>query len=62
MRGKELKIPASTIDLNEADFGEYMEKIGALTGVPIPNPEAAGFISNTKPPFTAYDDHHGGGD
>lgn len=38
--GKEIKIPKSTAELNKIEFGEYMEKINALTGVEIPDNEA----------------------
>ena len=31
------ELPASTTDLDKITFGEYLEKINALTGVPIPN-------------------------
>jgi hypothetical protein len=46
VRGEEIKVPASTTELSKADFGEYMEKICALTEIPLPDPEAAGYISN----------------
>lgn len=36
--GKEIKIPGSTAKLSKADFGEYMERICAECGVPIPDP------------------------
>lgn len=38
--GKELKIPKSTTELSKIDFGAYMEKIAALTEIPIPDVEA----------------------
>lgn len=47
--GKEIKLPASTTDLDKSDFTIYLDKICALTNVPIPNPEDAGYISNTAP-------------
>jgi len=37
--GREFKIPASTKELSKGDFSEYLDKICAETGVPIPNPE-----------------------
>lgn len=39
----------STTELSKSEFTEYMDKICAMTEVPIPDPEAAGFISNRNP-------------
>lgn len=47
--GREVRLPASTTDLSKADFGEYLDKICALTNVPLPDPEAVGYISNYGP-------------
>ena len=44
VRGEELKVPASTTDLDKVAFGEYLDKICALTGVPLPDPIAAGYL------------------
>lgn len=33
----EIKIPSSTTDLDKSDFSEYLDKISALTNVPLPN-------------------------
>jgi len=35
--GKEIKIPRSTTELTKNEFSEYMDKISADTGVPIPD-------------------------
>lgn len=37
--GKEIKIPASTTKLSKIEMGEYMERICALTNIPIPELE-----------------------
>ena len=46
IKGKEteIKIPASTTKLSKIDMGDYMERICAETGVPIPDPALAGFV------------------
>lgn len=36
-RGKEIKIPASTTELDKIDFGSYLAKIERDTGVPSPD-------------------------
>lgn len=36
---KEIKVPMSTTELNKVEFSDYMEKICAETGVPIPDTE-----------------------
>lgn len=46
IRGEEIRLPASTTELSKADFGEYLDKIAALTEIPLPDREAAGFIPN----------------
>lgn len=37
--GKEIKIPMSTTELKKTAFGEYLDKIAAESGVPIPDTE-----------------------
>lgn len=44
--GKEVKMPRSTTELSKTEFGEYLDRICAETNVPLPDPEAAGFITN----------------
>jgi hypothetical protein len=47
--GKEIKIPKSTTQLTKIEFGDYLDKISAECGVPLPNKEdleAMGYISN----------------
>ncbi|MBS4082942.1 MAG: hypothetical protein KGZ73_05275 [Rhizobiales bacterium] len=46
IRGEEVKLPRSTTDLDKLEFTEYLDKIAALTGIPIPDPAAAGFTSD----------------
>lgn len=45
--GEEINIPASTKELSKFDMSEYMDKICALSGVPIPDVELAGYVSTT---------------
>jgi hypothetical protein len=44
--GEEIKLPASTTDLGKGEFTEYLDKICALTNVPLPDPIAAGYLPN----------------
>lgn len=46
IRGEDMKLPASTTDLDKVAFGEYLDRICALTNIPLPDPEAAGYITN----------------
>jgi hypothetical protein len=46
VRGEEIKLPSSTTDLDKSAFGQYLDKICALTNVPLPDPQEAGYISN----------------
>lgn len=51
IRGEEYKLPGSTRELDKAAFGNYLDKICALTNVPLPDPEAAGYITNYDRPI-----------
>jgi hypothetical protein len=44
IRGEEVKLPASTTELSKVEFGEYLDKICALTNVPLPDAELAGYL------------------
>ena len=46
--GKEIvfETDASTTDLSKIEMGEYLDRISALTEIPIPDPELAGYITN----------------
>ncbi len=36
--GKEVKIPTSTTELSKTDMGDYLDRISAMTEIPIPDP------------------------
>lgn len=40
----QLEVPMSTTELDKIQFGEYLDKICAMTNVPLPDPEAAGYL------------------
>src|SRR3954451_21381717 len=46
LNGEETRIAGTTKSLGKAEFGDYLDKISAETGVPLPDPQAAGFITN----------------
>lgn len=46
VNGEEIKIPSSTTDLDKVAFGEFLDKLSAEIGIPLPNVEEAGYISN----------------
>jgi len=46
IQGEEIKLPRSTTDLSKGEFTEYLDKICALTNIPLPDPKAAGYIPN----------------
>jgi len=48
IQGKEIEVktPRSTTTLSKLEFVEYLDKISAMTGVPVPSPAEAGYITN----------------
>jgi len=42
--GETFAVTSSTRNLDKIAFGEYLDKISALTGVPLPDPKDAGFL------------------
>lgn len=44
--GKARTITKSTTSLTKLEMGEYLDKICAMSGVPLPDPQEAGYISN----------------
>lgn len=46
--GEEIKLPATTTELSKAEMGEYLDKIASLVNIPLPDPEAAGYINEYK--------------
>jgi len=45
-QGETIKIPQSTTELSTSDFNDYLMRINAVTSIPMPDPEAAGYIPN----------------
>lgn len=48
-KGREIKLPATTIKLSKSDFSDYLDKICMESGVSLPNPEKQGYIANNDP-------------
>lgn len=44
--GEDVELSASTTKLTKAQFSEYLDRIVAETGVPLPDPQAVGYIPN----------------
>lgn len=42
--GEDVELSASTTKLSKAQFSEYLDRIVAETGVPLPDPQAAGYL------------------
>lgn len=42
--GEEVELTPSTKALSKLEFGEYLDRICAETGVPLPDPQAAGYL------------------
>ena len=38
-KGREIKLPATTTKLSKTEMGDYLDRISAETGVPIPDPK-----------------------
>ncbi len=42
--GEKVELEPTTKTLSKLEFGEYLERICAETGVPLPDPQAAGYL------------------
>lgn len=49
VNGEEMRIPGSTRDLDKSGFTDYLDKISAAVEIALPDPVAAGYISNYEP-------------
>lgn len=47
--GEEIRIPGSTRDLSKSEFSDYLDKIAALTEVPLPDPKEMGYETGYRP-------------
>ncbi len=47
VKGETIKVPGSTTKLTKTEFGEYLDKISAWSGITLPNPEDAGYYVET---------------
>lgn len=45
--GQQIRLPNSTTNLSKHEFSEYLDRICALTNVPIPDPVLAGYTPNS---------------
>lgn len=46
-REQSIEVPASTTKLSKADFGEYLDRIAFVSGVPVPDPrQLENFMTN----------------
>ncbi len=50
--GENIRLPNSTKNLSKHEFSEYLDRICALTNVPIPDPQLAGYLPSSTP-YTA---------
>lgn len=44
--GEDVELTPTTTTLSKLEFGELLERIAAESGVPLPDPQAAGYIPN----------------
>lgn len=44
--GKDVELKPTTTTLSKAEFGELLDRFAAERGEPLPDPQAAGYISN----------------
>lgn len=47
--GREVEVAPSTKTLTKKEFSDYLERICALTGVPLPDPQMAGYLPDKGP-------------
>lgn len=46
MLGEDVELSPTTATLSKLEFGELLDRIAAEAGVPLPDPQAAGYVAN----------------